>query len=245
MNEVAGGACAAAVLGAIAGSFLSTLAIRWPEHRSIVQGRSACDGCGITIGAWRLVPIVSYLWARGRCWCCGAPIYRTHPMMEVGCTLIGAAALLVQPGPAGWCGAMFGWLLATLALLDHEHFWLPDRLTLPLAALGLLAGAIGVPPALPDRLIGAIAGWLALALLARGYRAARGRVGLGQGDAKLLGAIGAWLGWAALPWVVIAACAIGFAVALIRKMRGTDRLPLGALLACAAWPAWLLLQRAG
>lgn len=238
MNEVALLALMGGVIGAIAGSFLGTLAIRWPAGRSIVRGRSSCDGCGRRLPPWRLVPIVSGLLARGRCRNCGAAIDWRHPVMEVVCAGIGGMALLIAPGWAGVGGALFGWVLAVLALLDLDNFWLPDALTLPLVVLGL---GMGAPP-LIDRLIGALAGWMTLAVVAYLYRRARGRIGLGQGDAKLLGAIGAWLGWTVLPWVVLGACVIGIAVAVARGMKRDDRLPFGALLAASGWAAWLALS---
>lgn len=238
MNEVALQAIAGGVLGAVAGSFLATLAMRWPAGRSVLRGRSACDGCGVTIAPWRLVPLLSYAVVRGRCADCGAAIDWRHPVMEAMCAAIGGVALLVAPGWAGWSGALLGWMLAALALLDFDHFWLPDRLTLPLVVLGLLVGE----PLLVDRVIGALAGWLMLAAAASAYRRARGRIGLGQGDAKLLGAIGAWLGWQPLPWVVLAACMIGLGVALIGRLRSGDRLPFGTLLAGVTWPIWIGLH---
>ena len=232
------------VAGLIAGSFLATLAIRWGRGESVGAGRSRCDHCGIGIAPSALMPLMSFAVARGRCAACGGAIDRRHPAMEAGCALIGALALGLHPGAVGAAGALFGWLLATLALLDLDHHWLPDALTIPLMLLGLAASAIGVPPALPDRLIGALAGFAALTLLAWGYQRLRGREGLGGGDSKMLGAIGAWLGWRALPLVVFAAAMAGLVWCALRLARGrsvtlSDRLPLGALLALAAWPLWL------
>ena len=156
--------------------------------------------------------------------------------MELGCGLLGGISIACSPNWNGVAGAFFGWMLATLAIIDRDHFWLPDRLNLPLALLGLAIG----PAALPDRLIGAAAGFLALASIAAAYRLARGRVGLGQGDAKLLGAIGAWLGWRVLPWVVLAACGIGILWAACGRKGRLDRLPLGTMLAAAGWGTWVI-----
>jgi leader peptidase (prepilin peptidase)/N-methyltransferase len=238
---VAGGA----ILGALAGSFLATLAIRWARDESVAHGRSHCDTCGIVVPVYRLVPIMSFLAAGGRCGACGAAINRRHLFMEVACTLIGGVALAVRPEAAGLAGALFGWMLAALALLDFDHFWLPDALVAPLGLIGLAGGLGGLDPPLTDRLIGAAAGFLSLTAIAWSYRWLRGRVGLGQGDAKFVGAIGAWLGWRLLPWVVLAAALIGLGWCLVWILRGrpfapTDRLPLGTLLAIAAWPCWLI-----
>jgi leader peptidase (prepilin peptidase)/N-methyltransferase len=244
--EATGGAIA----GLIAGAFLSTLAIRWGRGDSVARGRSHCDGCGRTVPMLLLAPLIGYFATRGRCRSCGAAIDWRHPAIELACAAIGFLACGLYPGLDGVAGALFGWLLVTLALLDLDHFWLPDALTLPLAIFGLAFGLAGLAPAPADHAIGAVVGFLLLAVIGWAYRRLRGREGLGQGDAKLLGAIGAWLGWRALPWVLLAACAIGLGWCLVRMVRGrsvtlTDRLPLGALLACAAWLLWLLAPIAG
>lgn len=227
----------------MAGSFLSTLVVRWPAGRDL-SGRSTCDGCSRTLRVFELVPLLSWAAARGRCRRCSARIDLRHPAMEAAGAAIGAASLLAAPGWEGLAGAFFGWLLLALAMLDAEHFWLPDRLTAALAAGGLAAGAAGLAPALAERLAGGVGAWAALALVAAAYCAARGRTGLGGGDPKLFGAIGCWLGWRALPGVLLAAALAGLAVVLLLRLRGrevtaTTRLPLGALLAPAAWGLWL------
>ena len=216
--------------------------MRWPEGRSVLRGRSACDACGRTLAARDLVPLASAIAARGRCRTCGTAIDSRHWQIEAAALLIGIAAGLAAPWPWAAAGAGFGWLLLALAALDIAAFWLPDRLTGTLALTGLGAGWLGVPPALPDRLIGGVAGFGALWLIARGYRVLRGREGLGGGDPKLLGAIGMWLGWALLAFVVLIASAAGLAALLVarRRIAADTRLPFGALLAVGAYPLWLL-----
>lgn len=239
-------AVAGAGLGAVIGSFLATAAIRWPQERSVARGRSACDSCGRTLGPVDLIPLFGYLIRRGRCATCGAAIDRRHLLIELAAAAIGAIAFALAPGLTGFAGALFGWQLLLLAVLDVEHFWLPDRLTYPLALTGLAAGSAGVPPWPNDRLIGLAAGFAGLFAVALLYRLVRKREGLGGGDPKLFGAIGAWLGWAALPMVLLLAALIGLAAVAAARARGeavraTTRLPFGALLAVAAWPLWLLL----
>ncbi len=226
------------VLGALFGSFIATYAIRWPK--SALGGRSACDGCGRTLGAAELIPLVSWAWRRGRCATCGGRIALSHPVIEAIGLAVGVAAGLVAPGWAGVTGAVFGWLLLALGAVDLAAFRLPNVLTAMLAAGGLASGLAGFHPPLIDRLIGGGAGFAALWLIAAIYRHLRGRAGLGGGDAKLLGAIGLWLGWRALPVVLLIACMVGLAIALFRRMQGGDRLPLGALLAPSAFFVWLL-----
>jgi leader peptidase (prepilin peptidase)/N-methyltransferase len=236
------------ILGAAIGSFLATILIRWPQGRSVVAGRSACDKCGRILEARDLVPILSWSLARGRCRTCGSRIDRRHLAAEAGAAMIGITAILAHPMPLAAVTAIFGWWLFLLAALDVEHEWLPDRLTWPLLAAGLAAGWGGFGPSLESRLIGAVAGFAALFLIARLYQALRGREGLGGGDPKLFAAIGAWLGWTQLPFVLIGAGLLGLAALLLKRLRGgsvaaTDRLPLGSLMALAAWPIWIVISR--
>jgi leader peptidase (prepilin peptidase)/N-methyltransferase len=137
--------------------------------------------------------------------------------------------------------ALFGWLLLPLAWLDWRHFWLPDRLVLPLALGGLAFGSL-VGASLIDRVIGGLSGWAALSLLSLTYRHARGREGLGRGDPKLMGAIGLWLGWMPLAPVLALAATLGLTLALGRGLSRKDSLPFGTMLSVAAWPiAWFQL----
>jgi len=232
-------------LGVIIGSFLGALVMRWPRGESVMRGRSHCDACGRTIGLRDLIPLIGALLQRGRCRHCGAPIDAAHMAMEAGCALIGGIALWALPPFAGLVVAAGGWLLLTLALFDARHFWLPDALTLPLAALGLTLGDWILPAPFWDRAIGAALGYGVLFILARSYRYLRGREGLGLGDAKLLGAIGAWTGWQMLPLVLLLASSAGLLWALMLKLRGRTiesgtRLPLGTFL-CGAAPAAMAL----
>ena len=233
------------VAGAIVGSFVAALVLRWLDDRSVLTGRSACDACGRTLRAWELVPLLSALLLRGRCARCGARIDPVHVRIEGLAALIGLSAGWVA-GPDGWTGALFGWSLLALGALDALALWLPDRLTLWLAGIGLMTGALGFGPSFSDRMLGGLAGFGLLLTIAAGYRRWRGREGLGGGDPKLLGAIGLWLGWRMLPAVLLVACLIGLGYVALRHVFGRrlaadDMVPLGLLLALAAYPAWLLM----
>lgn len=236
---------AAAILGAIFGSFIGALVSRWPTGRSVLTGRSQCDSCGAVLKAWQLIPLVSHVLLRGRCTACGAAIGRQSLLIELAAALIGAASLALHPGTEGLAIACFGWLLLPLAVLDLQHYWLPHPLTAALALGSLASMALGIPPDGTSRLIGAGAGLGTLSLVALLYRLARQREGLGGGDPLLLGAIGLWLGWQALPIVLMIASGLGLVVALVLQRRGHDldaasRFPLGTLMALAAWPVALL-----
>lgn len=239
-----GWALGGALLGAIIGSFLATVILRLPEGRSPLGGRSACDGCGRVLGPLELVPLVSMVWQRGRCRTCGARIDPIHAWTELACAGIGGIAFWLLPPieALGW--SVLCWCLLTLAILDWRHFWLPDLLTLPLACLGLTLAQWVNDVTFADRLLGAAAGYLSLVAISLGYRLLRGRQGLGLGDAKLLGALGAWLGWHSLPFLLLIASLLGLSLVAIGFVRGrridaTTRLPLGTFLCLAAIPAWL------
>lgn len=236
------------------GSFLGVLVLRLPEGRPVLLGRSACPDCGTVLGARDLVPVLSWLWRRGRCRHCGAAIPAFYPAMELAALGVALwAAAVVGTGPEALAAlvltCLLGWGLLALAVTDWRVLLLPDALTLPLIALGLGATFRLDAGALADHAIGAVAGWGAFAGLAWLYRILRGREGLGGGDATLLAAGGAWLGWAALPGVVLLASLLGLAEALLRRVRpgeeggagpaGPGRIAFGPWLAAAIWLSWL------
>jgi leader peptidase (prepilin peptidase) / N-methyltransferase len=232
-------------LGAVAGSFIATLTERWPSGQT-VAGRSRCDHCARQLTPADLVPILSWLALKGRCRACHTPIGARAPLVEGAAAVIGALAILASPNLAGLTGSLFGWFLLTLALLDLEHFWLPDRLTATLGATGLLASFLTRFPSLSDSIIGAIVGFAALELVRILYRAARKREGLGGGDPKLFAGIGAWLGWQYLPFALLLSCLIGLIAVLIsrlrgKKVKGDQMIPFGALLCLSSYPLWLFL----
>lgn len=232
------------ILGLIFGSFIATVALRWPSGRSALHGRSACDSCDKALAAHELVPLFSYALQRGRCRGCGTKIHPGHAWVELAGGLIGLSAGLVAPGWLGVSGAIFGWLLLALAALDLAAFWLPNVLTGLLALTGLVAGFF-FEPGWIDRVAGGVTGFALLYLVAFTYRHIRGREGLGGGDPKMFGGIGLWLGASLLAPVLLVASATGLATALALRIAGreigmTSRLPLGTLLAIAAYPTWLL-----
>jgi len=235
---------AGGVLGAILGSFLATLLLRWPHGRSVITGRSQCDHCGRPLRASELIPILSFLASRGRCRGCAAPIARFHPMVELSAAALGGLAAWIVPDPRALVLALFWWQLLTLAVRDARHFWLPDRLTLLLALSGVALGGLLWGEPLLDRLIGGGVGFAVLALLGAGYRLVRGRDGLGAGDPKLFAAIGCWLGWAALAPVLLVAALAGLGVAIAGRKQRFEALPLGTFLAVGAtiWSGTQLLR---
>jgi leader peptidase (prepilin peptidase)/N-methyltransferase len=228
----------------VIGSFLGSLILRLPEHQPLLFARSACPHCGHRLGARELVPLLSWLVQSGRCRHCGGRISGFYPLIELAALAIaGSAVVLVPPEAVGWT-CLLGWTLLALALIDRRAFLLPDILTLPLLAVGLAATAVLAPEELPGHVLGAAFGWGGFVAIAAAYRALRGRDGLGGGDAKLLAAGGAWLGWAALPAVVCAAAVFGLLEAGARALAGRapaadEPIAFGTWLAVAIWTLWL------
>lgn len=245
MRETWALAASLGVLGLLVGSFLALVSVRWPAGEGIVAGRSRCRACGKTLSAVEVIPLASYLAQRGRCRACGARIDVRHPLIELASAGIGVWAALAAPSaPEALVTAALGWALLLIAVIDAEHFWLPDALTVPLLAAGLAQALAFAPEALPARAIGAAAGFLSLAAIAIAYKRLRGREGLGGGDPRLFAAAGAWVGWMGLPsvllWASAAALSLVAARVLLRRaVRADDRLPLGTYLALGLWLTWL------
>ncbi len=229
------------LLGLIVGSWLGVVVRRWPQGRAMAWARSQCDTCSHVLGVGELVPLVSFALQRGRCRYCGARIGWFHPCIELAGLSIAVAALLVDGGlgPRVWLDAALGWALLCAAWIDAETFRLPDLLTLPLLLAGLGVTYLEDPSALYNHAAAAALGYLGFRGLDALYRRARGRGGLGQGDAKLLAAAGAWVGLAALPWVITGAGVAGIVLALALGRRANQPVPFGPALALAFFAARL------
>jgi leader peptidase (prepilin peptidase)/N-methyltransferase len=238
------GSSLAIILAPFVGSFLGVAVERLPAGRSILFGRSACDHCGETLTVRDLIPLVSYLARRGWCSCGRTTLSWFHPGIELAAVAVALSAAMVLSGWLLWASLGLGWALLALAAIDWRELVLPDIITLPLIPSGLaIAWAID-PTLLGGHAMGALAGFAALALIASVYRRLRGREGLGLGDAKLLAAAGAWLGWYGLPSVVLIAAVSALTVALATTLGGgklgwTSRIAFGPHLALAFWLVWL------
>jgi leader peptidase (prepilin peptidase)/N-methyltransferase len=224
--------------GPIIGSWLGVLVRRFENPRNALWGRSACDSCGAALHPREMVPLASFFIQRGRCRHCGAPIGWFHPAIELAALAVGAIALAADgPGLRAWTDAGLGWALLLAGWIDLEYFTLPDWITLPLILAGLAVTWSFSPASIFDHAAAAALGYLGFRLMNAAYRAWRGRDGLGQGDAKLLAAAGAWLGAAALPDEILAAGLIGLFGALLagRHVSAGMKLPFGPALALACF----------
>jgi leader peptidase (prepilin peptidase) / N-methyltransferase len=231
------------------GSFLGVLIQRLPDGDDVVTARSHCNACHRTLGPADLIPIASYLAMRGRCRHCGAPIGRFHLIVELAALAVALWALTVDANNADgglrlWADCVLGWTLLALAWIDARHMILPDVLTLPLVLAGLGFAWFLEPERIVDHAAGAAIGWLLFWAVSRLYRLLRGRDGLGEGDAKLLAASGAWVSWSGLGPVMLVAALTGLGVALVGWLRGgkttaATAIPFGPPLAFATWLVWL------
>jgi leader peptidase (prepilin peptidase)/N-methyltransferase len=235
---------AALVIAPFIGSFLSVLVVRLPVSAPVVVGRSRCRACGEALAPVDLLPLLSWLWRRGRCRHCRAPVSTLYPALELAAIGVAVWSAAETTGAWFWLSCALGWMLLTLAVTDARDMILPDALTLPLIGAGLAFGAAFDRDDLADHAIGAVAGFLALYGINAIYRRIRGREGLGLGDAKLLAASGGWLGWPALPSVVLIAGVAALIAILVGRAAGRrlgpgDPVPFGAFLAAGFWLVWL------
>ncbi len=230
--------------GPVFGSFAATFAHRIATGGSPWRGRSRCPACGHALAVRDLVPIASWLALAGRCRYCQSALGRFEPAVEALALAIAIIAIARFGDGHVWLAAGLGWALLALAAADARAMVLPDLITLPLALAGFAATAWLAPERLASHAVaagGAFALFLAIRL---GYRRLRGREGLGQGDAKLMAAAGAWLGPEPLAIVVLAAALAALAVTGLRQWREgrvdlVAPVPFGAYLAPAIWLVWI------
>lgn len=203
---------------------------------------SSCPACGHRIRAWENIPVLSYLLLRGRCSQCRKAISLRYPVVESLSGLL--TAVVAWHFGFGWeaaAGILLTWTLIALSFIDLDHQILPDDLTLPLLWLGLLGSVGGVYTDMQSAIIGAAAGYLALWSVYQLFRLLTGKEGMGYGDFKLLAMLGAWMGWQALPVIIILSSLVGAVVGIaLITIRGHDRnipIPFGPYLAAAGWIA--------
>jgi len=218
---------------------------------NLVTPRSACPHCGAPIRAHQNIPVLSWLLLGGKCANCRAPISPRYPVVELATAVLSAAVAW----RFGWhwqsVAALFvTWALVALTVIDLDHQILPDSITLPLLWLGLLASlawSAELTPPIPtdpqSAILGAVAGYLSLWGVYWAFKLLTGKEGMGYGDFKLFGALGAWLGWQMLPLVLLLSAFAGAVVGLVLiAVRGRDRnipIPFGPYLAAAGWIAMM------
>jgi len=208
------------------------------EPYNLVLPRSACPCCGHQITALENVPIVSYLVLGGKCSQCKTPISMRYPAVELLTGLLSAALIWhFGSGVQGLASLVFAYLLIAMTFIDADTKYLPDVLTYPLLWIGLLLNTQNTFVTINDAVIGAAAGYMFFWLIGKLFYLLRKTEGMGQGDYKLLAALGAWFGWKMLPLIVLVSslfgAAIGLVLIVLAKRGRNYALPFGPYLAFA------------
>ena len=261
-------AALAAGLGLLVGSFLNVVIYRLPvildrewrtdcrqlleageptmpaDRFNLLVPRSHCPNCGHRVAAHENVPVLSYLWLRGRCAECGWRIPFRYPLVELVTGVISALVAWRFGASVGGAGALLlSWALITLTFIDLDTQLLPDVITLPFLWLGLAFNLAATYTPLADAVLGAIFGYGLLWAVFQLFRLITGKEGMGFGDFKLLAMLGAWQGWQALPAIVLLSSVVGAAVGIgLMLTRGHDRnvpIPFGPYIAMAGWVSLL------
>jgi leader peptidase (prepilin peptidase)/N-methyltransferase len=256
----------AGIFGLLIGSFLNVVIHRLPkmmqresdnyvaqesgkplphtDRYNLTVPRSACPHCDHKITALENIPVISYLALRGKCANCKTSISARYPIVELFTG--GVSALLVWhfgSGLTGLATLLFAYLLIAMTFIDADTQLLPDDLTLPLLWCGLLVNLNGAFVPLKDAVIGAAAGYLSLWSIYWLFKLTTGKEGMGYGDFKLLAALGAWLGWAMLPVIILlsslAGAVVGIALIVFAKHGRNNPIPFGPYLATAGMIALL------
>lgn len=252
------------ILGLLVGSFLNVVIHRLPlmmqrewaqqcqeltgevsspaDELTLNKPRSRCPHCSHAITALENIPILSFLALRGRCKNCKAPISKRYPLVELFTAVLSALVAWHFGFGIETCGALLlSWALVALTFIDVDHQLLPDSITLPLLWLGLLFNLSGTFTDIHSAVIGAIAGYLALWMVFHAFRLVTGKEGMGFGDFKLLAALGAWMGWQALPMIVLLSslvgAIVGISLILLTQQHRDNPIPFGPYLAAAGWLA--------
>jgi leader peptidase (prepilin peptidase)/N-methyltransferase len=266
-NDVFALAFCTLVIGLLIGSFLNVLIYRLPKMMqrdwreqareilllpaepqtatfNLVLPNSSCPHCSHEIKPWENIPVISYLFLRGKCSSCKAPISMRYPLVELASGLL-SAFIAWHFGFTWQTGAilLLTWGLLAMSLIDVDHQLLPDSLVLPLLWLGLIANSFSFFTSLEDALWGAIAGYLSLWSVYWLFKLVTGKEGMGHGDFKLLAVFGALLGWQQLPLIILLSSCVGAVVGItLLTVQGKDKatpIPFGPYIAAAGWIALL------
>ena len=256
------------VFGLLIGSFLNVVILRLPARLEydwryqckelleiesagdetskpppdLMWSRSECPKCGHVIKAHENIPLLSYLFLRGRCSSCKTHISIRYPTIEaITAVLFLLVAMHFGPNLQTLAALGLTALLIALIFIDIDHQLLPDDLTFLLLWTGLFASLFNVFTDPVSSIIGALAGYLSLWLVYHGFRLLTGKEGMGYGDFKLLAALGAWIGWQMLPLIILLSSLVGAVIGLIligmKRHKSSQPMPFGPYIALAGWIA--------
>ncbi len=259
------------ILGAVIGSFLNVVILRIPplleydwrcqcrelldldesgDERppGIVVSRSKCPKCGHGIRAYENIPLLSYMFLRGKCAACKTRISLRYPLVEFTTAVLFVVTIWhFGPNLQGLTALFLTCFLVAMTGIDFDHQLLPDNMTLPLMWAGILLSFWSVHTDLASSVAGAIGGYLFLWAVYHLFRLLTGKEGMGYGDFKLLGALGAWMGWQMLPLVILLSSVVGAVVGLVLmatgRLKRDNPMPFGPFIAAAGWIALIWGQQ--
>ncbi len=252
------------LFGLIIGSFLNVIIVRLPrmlanawttqcyeylkqtppnqndEPYNLAIPRSHCPQCNHMISAIDNIPVLSFLFLKGRCRHCQTPISWRYPLIEVATALLSVfVAYCFGPTWQTAAALILTWSLVVLTVIDLQEQLLPDDITLPLLWLGLIVNSQSLFTSLSSAVFGAIAGYLFLWSIYWLFKLLTHKEGMGYGDFKLLAMLGAWLGWQMLPVIVLLSSVVGVIVGLtliaFKQLNRDQPIPFGPYLAMAGW----------
>lgn len=255
------------VLGLLIGSFLNVVIYRVPkileqewhlqcahlleDEEKITQlesekkislsyPNSTCPKCQHAIKPWENIPVISYLFLKGKCSQCQNPISLRYPIIEFMTGLLSLTVIYYFGASYTGLAALFlTWMLIALTMIDADTQLLPDNMTLPLVWLGLIVNYYGMFTTLETALWGAVFGYLSLWSVFHLFKLITGKEGMGYGDFKLLAALGAWFGWQLLPIIILVSSVVGAVIGIsMIVIKGKDKnipIPFGPYLAIAGW----------
>ncbi len=255
------------VVGLLVGSFLNVVIYRLPimmkrqwrndcleylelendaptDVFNLALPASSCPNCQAKIRPWQNIPVLSYLWLRGKCANCKTPISGRYPVVEFLTAILSMiVAWHFGYGEQAAAGLALTWVLIALSLIDLDTQLLPDVIVLPMLWLGLIASLFTVFTDSSTSIIGAAGGYLALWSVYHGFKLFTGKEGMGHGDFKLLGMLGAWLGWQYLGLIILLSSVVGAFIGItlisLNKQSRDKQIPFGPYLAIAGWIALL------
>ncbi len=255
------------ILGLLIGSFLNVVIYRLPkmleqdwkhqcsilleqekleselnnaEKITLSKPDSTCPKCQHKIKPWENIPVLSFLFLGGKCSQCKNKISMRYPLVEIATSILSLIVIMTFGATYAGLSALFlTWVLIALTMIDTDTQLLPDDMTLPLLWAGLILNSFNIFTTLESALWGAVCGYLSLWFVYQLFKLLTGKEGMGYGDFKLLGALGAWLGWEQLPIIIllssVVGAIIGIAMILIKGRDKNIPIPFGPYLAIAGW----------
>jgi leader peptidase (prepilin peptidase)/N-methyltransferase len=211
---------------------------------NLMVPRSCCPNCKALVKSWQNIPVISYIFLGGKCASCKTPISIQYPLIELITTVLSVmVALHFGVSVQALAGIIITWSLIALTVIDFKHTLLPDDITLPLLWLGLIASLFPVFVSPQSAIVGAAIGYLSLWSIYWLFKLVTGKEGMGYGDFKLLGLLGAWFGWQMIPIIILLSSVVGAIVGIsLIVIKGRDKnipIPFGPYLAAAGWLAMM------